>query len=151
MDVRNTPELEQAIRILTLRDHSVHELQVKLLRRQVGVEKVEHILAYLKELDYLSDERFAEAYVAERIRKGDGPLKITANLQKRRVSRDLIERTVARDDLFWAEKARGVLQRRLKSAPDDPEEFSAEWNKCLRFLVGRGFPPPIARQVMSDI
>ncbi|MYD44268.1 MAG: regulatory protein RecX [Gammaproteobacteria bacterium] len=151
MDVRNTPELDTAIRILTLREHSVYELQNKLIQRNVAPEKIEHILAHLIELNYLSDERFAEAYTAERIRKGEGPLKIRANLLQRRIDRSLAERMIARDELFWLEKAQGVLKRRLRSIRDDPEIFSSEWSKCLRFLEGRGFPSHIARQAMADI
>ena len=90
-DIRNSPELEKAVQILTPREHSAHELRLKLLKRNIARDKIDAIVAYLIELDYLSDERFTDAYVLERIRKGDGPLKIRANLLKRGVERNLIE------------------------------------------------------------
>ena len=150
-DIRNSPELERAIQILTPREHSVHELRLKLLKRNIEHDKIEAIIAYLIELNYLSDERFAEAYVAERIRKGDGPLKIRSNLQKRGVDRSFVERFVSSDDDIWIERASDVLNKRF--LPNDNEESRlhiAEWKKRRNLLMNRGFPSHIVRIALGD-
>lgn len=150
-DIRNSPELERAIQILTPREHSAHELRLKLLKRNIEHDKIEAIIAYLIELNYLSDERFAEAYVAERIRKGDGPLKIRSNLQKRGVDRSLVESFVSSDDDIWIERASDVLNKRF--LPNDNEESRLhidEWKKRRNLLMNRGFPSHIVRAALGD-
>ena len=129
----------------------MHELRLKLVKRNVDQEKIEAIVAYLIELDYLSDERFAEAYVAERIRKGDGPLKIRSNLQKRGVDRKLIERFVTSDDEFWIERANEVLGKRFATNDDGqvPLQLS-EWTKRRNLLSNRGFQSHVARSALGD-
>ncbi|MCY4095627.1 MAG: regulatory protein RecX [Gammaproteobacteria bacterium] len=150
-DIRNSPELDRAIQILTPREHSVLELRLKLVKRNIDREKIEAIIAYLLELDYLSDERFAEAYVAERTRKGDGPTKIQSNLRKRGVDRALIERFVSLDDDFWIERAIDVLRKRF-GARDD--EFGSlqfdEWTKRRTLLMNRGFPAQVVRNALGE-
>lgn len=150
-DIRNSPELERAIQIITPREHSVHELRLKLLKRNIEHDKIEAIIAYLIELNYLSDERFAEAYVAERIRKGDGPLKIRSNLQKRGVDRSLVERFVSSDDDIWIERASDVLNRRFTSNDEaEGRLLIDEWVKRRNLLMNRGFPSHIVRIALGD-
>ena len=150
-DIRNSPELEKAIQILTLREHSAHELHVKLRKRNIDREKIEAIVAYLIELDYLSDERFAEAYVAERTGKGDGPLKIRSNLHKRGVERSLIEQFVPSDDDFWIEQASDVLSKRFPSEDNERGPLLIdEWIKRRKLLMNRGFPSHVVRVALGD-
>lgn len=150
-DIRNSPELERAIQILTLREHSVRELRLKLVKRNIDREKIDAIVSYLIDLDYLSDERFAEAYVAERTRKGDGPNKIRANLQTRGVDRTLIEQFVTADDDFWVERAVDVLRKRFPTHDDDIRKILfAEWTKRRNLLMNRGFPVHIVRVALGD-
>ncbi len=150
-EIRNSPELERAIQILTPREHSVQELRLKLLKRNIEHDKIEAIIAYLIELNYLSDERFAEAYVAERVRKGDGPLKIRSNLQKRGVDRSLVERFVSSDDDIWIERASDVLSKRFTSNDDaDGRLLIDEWVKRRNLLMNRGFPSHIVRIALGD-
>ena len=150
-DVRNSPELEKAIQILTPREHSAHELRIKLIKRNFEREKIEAIIAYLIELDYLSDERYAEAYVLERIRKGDGPLKIRSNLQKRGVDLSLIGKFLTTDDDFWIEQATEFLNKKF---PDSIERVDrlpiTDWSKRRNLLMNRGFPSHVVRVTLGD-
>ena len=150
-DIRNSPELEKAIQILTPREHSAYELRVKLLKRNVDRAKIEAIIAYLVELDYLSDERFAEAYIAERTRKGDGPLKIRSNLQKRGVDRSLSDQFLSTDDDFWIEQASDVLSKRFPSEDNERGPLLIdEWIKRRKLLMNRGFPSHVVRVALGD-
>ena len=150
-DIRNSPELERAIQILTPREHSVRELRLKLVKRNIDSEKIEAIVSYLIELDYLSDQRFAEAYVAERTRKGDGPNKIRANLLRRGVDRVLIDRFLPSDDEFWSELATDVLRKRYGARDDEISRLEiSEWKKRRDLLMNRGFPVHVIRVALGD-
>lgn len=150
-DVRNSPELERAIQILTPRDHSVHELRLKLIKRNFDRAKIEAIISYLVELGYLSDERFAEAYVAERVCKGDGPLKIRSNLQKRGVDRTIIERYLTTDDDFWISRAAEVLTKKFDEQVDHNDRLRIdEWTRRRNLLMNRGYPSQIVRATLGE-
>ena len=150
-DLLKSPELERAIRILTPREHSVFELQTKLAKRNIDRQKIDDIVAYLLELDYLSDERFAEAYVIERTRTGDGPLKIRSNLQKRGVDRTLVERFVSSSDDYWVERAHDVISKRFLVNEECRRQLAFdEWSKRRTLLSNRGFPAHIVRTALGD-
>ncbi len=136
-DERVDVELDRAIRILTPREHSVQELRWKLGKRHVNSETIEAVIRRLLELNYLSDERFTKTYVEERINKGDGPIKIRANLQRRGIDRHLINVSVSSDDEFWLARAQEALVKRF-DAPNAPLSLD-EWKSRNNFLTSRGF------------
>ena len=151
VDIRGSAELDRAIQILTPREHSVLELRRKLMKRNIEPEKIDAIVTYLLELDYLSDERFAEAYVKQRINKGDGPLKIYANLQQRGIDEHLIESALSIDEEDWVAYARNVVLKRYGEEGEEttPLLFN-EWSRRGKFLTNRGFPAHLVRQVLGD-
>ncbi len=60
---------EQAIKYLTLREHSRYELEQKLLKKTEDKAEVTAVLDRLEKEKFLSDERFCESYLRSRIRK----------------------------------------------------------------------------------
>ena len=103
---------------------------------------IDRVIAHLKELDYLSNERYTEIYVLQRTRKGDGPLKITANLKRRGINDQLILKYLSRDEDHWLSVAKEVLSKRYG---DESELGTTHLSREARqqrytFLNGRGFP-----------
>ena len=76
-----------AARILSARAQTISELREKLKRRAAQADDVDEVLARLKQMGYLNDERFAEGFASWR-RDQEG-------LGKTRVLRDLMARRVA--------------------------------------------------------
>jgi regulatory protein len=74
-------------RILSARAQTISELREKLKRRAAEPGDVDEVLARLKQMGYLNDERFAEGFASWR-RDQEG-------LGKTRVLRDLMARRVA--------------------------------------------------------
>jgi regulatory protein len=74
-------------RVLSSRAQTLAELREKLRRRAAEPACVDEVLARLKEMGYLNDERFAEGFVSWR--------KDQEGLGKTRVLRDLLVRRVA--------------------------------------------------------
>lgn len=135
-----------AMGLLARREHSGHELQTKLLRRGFSADTVILVIERLTENNYLSDSRFAEAYVRSRAGKGFGPLKIRAELAQRRVDSALVDQALDlhRDEWIdngvrWAEKKFGVT-------PDRPMEL-----KAYRAGMRRGFSHTQMREVLSRL
>ena len=122
--------------LLARREHSVAELRAKLIAREFDAGEVDRAVARLAEEGLVSDERFAEAYVASRVRKGQGPLRIRVELERRGVSSDFITTCLEQGDIDWDGLARSV---RVKKFGSVSIENYREWARQAKFLQYRGF------------
>lgn len=121
---------------LARREHSQAELREKLAAREFEPDVIALTVEKLASDGLVSDERFAEALVAVRIRKGQGPVRIRAELKKRGVSADLVQRHVYDAGHDWIALAHDVRSRKFGATV--PAEFKDK-AKQMRFLEYRGF------------
>ena len=133
--------------LLARREHSVLELRRKLDKRDMSGELVEQALLGLVEDGLLHEGRFAESFVSSRITKGQGPLRIRADLSERGVRESLIEQALAESECDWFELAARVRLKRFGS--DVPRDFP-ERAKQSRFLQYRGFTSDQIRSAVGD-
>lgn len=125
-----------AVRLLARREHSRAELVRKLDERGAPGELVEQVLDALAARRLQSDARYAEALVASRAGRGQGPLRIRRELAERGVAGPLIEAVLEEAGQDWSDLARATRRRRFGSDPP------TEWNERVRqsrFLEYRGF------------
>jgi regulatory protein len=121
--------------LLARREHSLAELREKLTARGFGPAEIEPALAGLAQQGLADDSRFLDAFVASRIRKGHGPLKIRADLVGRGIASETIARSLA-EGQDWSALAREVRIRRFGAkAPKDFRDRARQ----SRFLEYRGF------------
>jgi regulatory protein len=121
---------------LARREHSEQELARKLATRGYAEDIVVSTLAALVEDRLLSNARFAEAFVHDRIQRGSGPQKIRAELRERGIPDALIDDCLEVHADHWRELAREVREKRFGSSqPVDYRERSRQ----MRFLQQRGF------------
>lgn len=126
-----------AIRQLARREHSRVEL-VRKLSVDFAAEAVliERVLDQLAAEGLQSDTRFAEALVASRIRRGQGPQRIRRELAERGIDAELVQYALTTTDVDWCALALTVSTQKFgrKSAQDWPERA-----RRARFLQYRGF------------
>jgi regulatory protein len=127
---------KKAMDLLARREHSVAELRAKLIARDFEAGAVDLAVDALVDEGLLSDERFAEAFVSSRVRKGQGPLRIRVELERRGVSSDFITTCLEQRDIDWDGLARSV--RTKKFGPASIESYR-EWARQANFLQYRGF------------
>ena len=145
---RERPALNAALRLLARREHSTRELQGKLSSKGYVHSEIGRVLEQLARRDLLSDRRFAEAFLRSRLERGQGPLKIRAQLAGRGVSAGLIDAALEAADVDWDQRATAARNRRFGAAP--PED-RAGMARQTRFLRGRGFSEgQVARAVLSE-
>ena len=137
---------EAAIRFLARREYAVAELQGRLTQRGHEPETVAAVVAELAEEGLVSDERFAEAFVNSRLERGQGPMKIGAELRQRGVEPALAEPHLEAVD--WMEQARSAYHHRFGDA--DPPADHRERAKRMRFLQQRGFTAEQVRRVVGE-
>lgn len=133
----------KALDILSRREHSVAELRTKLKVREFEPEAIEAAIDALLQEDLVSDERFAEAFIVSRVRKGQGPIRIRGELRQRGVADVLIDRHLEQAGVDWICLARTVRERKYGSAGSIEYRERARQS---RFLQHRGFS---AEQVRS--
>ncbi len=127
-----------AIKYLSIREHASLELRHKLARKGFNQTVIDRVLIQLQMDNLLSDERFVESYVHNRMHKGFGPLHIRHELQERGITGELLTHLLAFDDVIWIRYAHSARQKRFGS---DLPENQRELSKQVRFLHSRGFTP----------
>ena len=93
-----------------------------------------------------SDERYAEAYVEQRVRRGYGPMRIRAELRERGIGEALIESWLDDDRELWISRLDAVLASRFGAPARDQRELARQ----ARFLERRGFPGDLIRRRLLD-
>jgi regulatory protein len=124
-----------AVALLARRDFASGELRQKLGSQGYDATMVEAVVAALTDERFLDDTRYAENYVAYHAGRGQGPLRIAADLRAFGMSVTLIESALATGP-DWRALAREVRARKFGAEP--PEEWT-EKTRQARFLQYRGF------------
>lgn len=127
--------LARAIDLLSRREHSQAEIRKKLISKGHDADEVDDIILRLVKEDILSDERYAESYVRQRVGKGYGPVRIRQELKQRDVSDYLITQSLSEYDAKWVEVVQRVYEKKYRCPPDDFKERG----KRMNFLRYRGF------------
>ena len=124
-----------ALTLLARRDWLTGELSAELLAAGTDPQATASVIADLVRERLLNDARYAEHYVASRAERGQGPLRIGADLGSLGAPRELIEAVLAAGPDWRALAA--VVRRRKFGA--EPPESPAEKARQARFLQYRGF------------
>jgi regulatory protein len=126
-----------AIRALTRRAHSVHEMKEHLSRRAENAEAIAPVIQKLKEQQYLDDARFARDYARIHAQgRGQGKFRIARELRARGVPDRHIE--AALDSVFAetdeALLIRARLARKLKNIRGalDEKKLASLYRSLLR-------------------
>jgi len=136
-----------ALRLLARREHSEQELVRKLERKGRSREEARRTVADLAENDLVSNERFTEAFVRQRVLRGYGPAKIISELKERGIDSNLIENWVGREESQWISVCAEVAQRKYRATP---VENYREWTRRARYLQGRGFASEHIKAVLGS-
>jgi len=136
-----------AVRLLSRREHSAFEIRNKLSQRDFDEAEIEQTIIELQQGGWLSDERFAEAYIRMRQLKGFGPIRISIELNERGVKESIVDNYLQADDACWLQT---LEQQYLKKYKNKSIEDYNDKAKRIRFLQYRGFALDAICQVVSD-
>jgi regulatory protein len=124
-----------ALSLLARRDRLTGELSAKLQAAGCEPQAAAAVIAELLRERLLDDARYAERYVASRAERGQGPVRIAADLATLGAPPELIEAAVGSGP-DWRAVADAVRRRKFGAAPPDSR---AEKARQARFLQYRGF------------
>ncbi|MFO7543765.1 MAG: recombination regulator RecX [Thiobacillus sp.] len=136
---------ERALRLLARREHSRAELARKLERTGAEHHDIDPLLDAFEAKNWLSDQRFAESYVADH-RARAGSIKLAYELRQRGVDDSVIEAVLSDSRDSELDRAREVWQKKFGTPPAD----AAEQAKQIRFMQSRGFAHEIVKKALRE-
>jgi regulatory protein len=136
----------RALELLARREHSRLELERKLVARGFTRAYVDAALDELERSGALATARFAEGFVRSRVAKGQGPIRIRAELAERGVTAGEHGDPLRNADCDWAAAARAARVKRFGAA--SPRDFK-ERARQARFLQYRGFDSASIRAALD--
>lgn len=130
-EIRNT-----CLVALTRREFSTKELKEKLRSRFDTDGLIDTVINELTAEKLLSDERYTESFVLARVNRGQGRIKIKADIYAKGISAELVNRVIAELKIDWVLLAQRVLKKKGKSKDISDKK---QLGKTMRFLHYRGF------------
>jgi len=135
-----------AVRLLSRREHSAFEIRDKLQKRDFDETEIAQAIVELQQGGWLSDERFAEAYIRMRQLKGFGPIRIAMELNERGVDECIVDEYLHADDAAWQQTLEQQYRKKYRNKVIEDYNDKA---KRIRFLQYRGFPLDQIYRVVS--
>ncbi len=134
---RADPEAARAaaVALLARRDFASSELRATLCAKGFDDAAAEEVIAALTARGVIDDRRYAENYVNWRAQRGQGPIRIAAELRRQGVPDALVDAALASGP-DWHALARRA--RRAKFGQPPPASW-ADQARQARFLQYRGF------------
>jgi regulatory protein len=124
-----------AVKLLARKDFASGELLARLAERGFEATPAAEAVAMLTGEGIVNDARYAENYVTYHAARGQGPIRVAADLRARGVAPELIEAALAGGP-DWHALVRVARERRFgKQLPDSWRERARQG----RFLQYRGF------------
>ena len=144
--------LNTALRILTRRDHSKHELKQKLKVRGYAGKVIDEVITECERFECISDERTAQVFIRQLHRKGYGRRRIRfelslKGLRGKHILAVLSQSISDADECQCAEK---IFQKHTRRF-DREKDVLKRRDKIYRFLYGRGFSKAVISEVISKI
>ena len=130
-------------------EHCQQEMRDKMRRWEIVPEVQERVVARLVKERYIDDERYARAFVKDKIRYNKwGRRKVQQGLWTKRIDDDIQQRVLDEiDDEEYLAVLKPLLAQKRKSIK---AQSDYELNqKLVRFALGRGFTFDIIRQCLD--
>ena len=130
-------------------EHCQQEMRDKMRRWELDETMQNRIIARLIKERYIDDERYARAFVKDKIRYNKwGRRKVQQALWQKHINSDIQQRVLDEiDEKEYLDVLRPLLKQKRKSIK---AESDYELNqKLVRFALGRGFGFDIIRQCLD--
>ena len=144
--------LNDAFRILARRDHTRHELAVKLRRKGFGQAAIADALERCRALGYLDDAKTARMIASHLVGRGYGPLHVRQALMQKGLDEKLVESALdcCGDEAVQLASARRMLEKKANRLAREQDPWKRR-QVAYRFLAGRGFTGSVINKAIAHI
>lgn len=149
---KETTEQEAYLQLAALcaqAEHCQQEMRDKMRRWEMAPEAQERVIARLVKERYIDDERYARAFVKDKIRYNKwGRRKVQQGLWMKHIDDDIQQRVLDEvdDEEYLAVLKPLLAQKRKSTKAQNDYELN---HKLVRFAFGRGFTYDIIRQCLD--
>ena len=129
------------------------EEQIKKKLKDKGYEEevIEKAIAFLKNYDFLDDNRYAKLYIKDKI-KANGESKIRYELIKKGICKNIIDKAFLDIEKSTIDEAvRKVALKKYNSIRKNNIEEKKMKEKLFRYLVGKGYDFSNANKAIKEI
>lgn len=129
-----------AIRYLTIRPRSEHELRMYFTKKKVSPDVAEKIIDKLKQQKFLDDKAFTTWWIDQRIRVKQSSMRvIQMELKQKGIGKEMIEEILEDRDTKEVERENieKLLEKKMRRYALLPKEEA--YKKLGQFLQRRGF------------
>ena len=149
---KETTEQEAYLQLAALcaqAEHCQQEMRDKMKRWEMAPEVQERVIARLIKERYIDDERYARAFVKDKIRYNKwGRRKVQQGLWMKHIDDDIQQRVLSEvDDTEYLAVLKPLLKQKAKSIKAENDYELTQ--KLVRFALGRGFTFDIIRQCLD--
>lgn len=142
----NEKALDRALRFIDYRPRSSGETRSRMRRWGYSADDIDQVVEHLQSVGLIDDVTFARVFMDEMVRKGFGCRRVSDELYKKRLAREVIEEVMSgypiQDEVERARDAAALRMSRLTG--DEP---AARRIKIKRYLMRRGFTPEVSEEV----
>jgi len=132
--------LELALWYLSKSARTVHEIEVRLTRKEYSAENVGYVVKKLKDLNFLNDEEYAKNFIRNaKLGKPKGRHRIKLELIKKGVDKELID--LAIEEGFTEGEQEELIDSAAKIYLKKIQNLPREkiYNRLMGYLLRRGF------------
>ncbi|MBO7129927.1 MAG: RecX family transcriptional regulator [Prevotella sp.] len=149
---KETTEQEAYLQLAALcaqAEHCQQEMRDKMKRWEMAPEVQERVIARLIKERYIDDERYARAFVKDKILYNKwGRRKVQQGLWMKHIDDDIQQRVLSEvDDTEYLAVLKPLLKQKAKSIKAENDYELTQ--KLVRFALGRGFTYDIIRQCLD--
>lgn len=141
-----------ALRIVEKSYKTESEIREKLLLKEYDVDTINETVKFLKEYSFINDEKYANAYVKDRIKR-EGKNKIRYSLKKKGLSDDSIESAIRNyiDEESEEMVARNLALKKYNILIKRESDKLKLRQKLTRFLISKGYNYELSNRIVSSI
>ena len=137
-----------ALRLLTLRQRSIGELQTKMQQKGYDEHIIKQVLIYLEEYRLVDDYKYATQLVESMLNKSRpiGMIRIKQELKKRKINPGIIDKVMSGiDDANELMRAQDLVNKTINSGN---KEYN--WQRLAGLLQRRGFSYDTIRTILAN-
>ena len=130
-------------------EHCEYEMMEKMRKWEVEESDRERIMEYLRQAKFVDDERYARAFVKDKVRYNKwGRRKVEQGLWAKHIPEDIRQRVLDQvDDSLYKSVLTDLLKSKRRSNKADHDY---EMNrKLIKYALSRGFDYSIIRQCLD--
>ena len=141
-----------AMRYLSGRDRSVHQVRQKLVEKEFAAAIVDQVIADLERHNLVDDRALAHRWVQVRVEgKGAGPAKLAQDLRRRGISQDIVKDVLEEfADILSSADAAADLLRKQRRRYVGIEKHKAQ-QRMNGFLARRGYQGDVVSKAVKQV